>query len=393
MSQTIAGDAYTPRPEHHFTFGLWTVGNPGRDPFGDPVRPPLPPVRIVRKLGELGAYGVNLHDNDLIPRDSSATEADRIVREFKAALEDSGMTVPMATTNLFGDPVFRDGAFTSNDSRVRAYALQKTMRSIDLGVDLGASTYVFWGGREGVETNAGKDPQEAIKWFRDAINFLCEYVKSQGYGLQFALEPKPNEPRGDIFLPTIGHMLAFIYTLDNPDMVGLNPEVAHDTMAGLDFSHGVAQALEAGKLFHIDLNGQKSGRFDQDLRFGSEDIKGAFFLVKLLEDSAWSGMRHFDSHAYRTEDEAGVWDFAAGSMRTYLILKERVARFNSDGEIQGLLGDLNDRGAARGARFAFTPADARLLRDRPFDLPAMREQGYAYERLDQLTMEVLLGVR
>lgn len=393
MSRTIAGDAYTPRPKHHFTFGLWTVGNPGRDPFGDPVRPPVPPVRIVRKLGELGAYGVNLHDNDLIPRDSSATEADRIVREFKAALTESGMKVPMATTNLFGDPVFRDGAFTSNDSRVRAYALQKTMRSIDLGVDLGASTYVFWGGREGVETNAGKDPQEAIKWFRDAINFLCEYVKSQGYVLKFALEPKPNEPRGDIFLPTIGHMLAFIYTLDNPDMVGLNPEVAHDTMAGLDFSHGVAQALEAGKLFHIDLNGQKPGRFDQDLRFGSEDIKGAFFLVKLLEDSVWNGMRHFDSHAYRTEDDAGVWDFAAGSMRTYLILKERVARFNSDGEIQGLLRDLDDRGAARGARFAFTPEGARSLRDRSFDLEVMRAHGYAYERLDQLTMEVLLGVR
>lgn len=393
MSQTAAGDAYTPRPEHHFTFGLWTVGNPGRDPFGDPVRPPMSPVRIVQKLGALGAYGVNLHDNDLIPRDSSATEAARIVREFKAALIDSGMKVPMATTNLFGDPVFRDGAFTSNDSRVRAYALQKTMRSIDLGVDLGASTYVFWGGREGVDTNAGKDPQEAIKWFRDAINFLCEYVKSQGYALKFALEPKPNEPRGDIFLPTIGHMLAFIYTLDNPDMVGLNPEVAHDTMAGLDFSHGVAQALEADKLFHIDLNGQKPGRFDQDLRFGSEDVKGAFFLVKLLEDSVWNGMRHFDSHAYRTEDDAGVWDFAAGSMRTYLILKEKVARFNADKEIQSLLGDLADRGAARGARFTFTPEHARLLRDESFDLETMRAHGYAYERLDQLTMEVLLGVR
>jgi xylose isomerase len=393
MSQTKAGDAYKPRPEHRFTFGLWTVGNPGRDPFGDPVRPAVSPVRIVRKLAELGAYGVNLHDNDLIPRDSSAAEADKIVREFKAALAESGLKVPMATTNLFGDPVFRDGAFTSNDSRVRAFALQKTMRAIDLGVDLGASTYVFWGGREGVETNAAKDPQEAIKWFRDAINYLCEYVKAQGYALKLALEPKPNEPRGDIFLPTIGHMLAFIYTLDNPDMVGLNPEIAHDTMAGLDFSHGVAQALEAGKLFHIDLNGQKPGRFDQDLRFGSEDLKGAFFLVKLLEDSAWKGMRHFDSHAYRTEDEAGVWDFAAGSMRTYLILKEKVERFNSDGEIQGLLKALADRGAGRGVRFKFTPDAAQLLRDRSFDLPAMRDQGYAYERLDQLTVEVLLGVR
>jgi xylose isomerase len=225
-------DTYTPRPEHHFTFGLWTVGNIGRDPFGDPVRPAIDPNRIVQKLGELGAYGVNLHDNDLVPRDASASDRDRIVREFKAALGQSGVKVPMATTNLFGDPVFRDGAFTSNDREVRTYALQKTMRAIDLGVELGATTYVFWGGREGVETNAAKDPQEAIKWFRDAINFLCEYVRDQKYDLRFALEPKPNEPRGDIFLPTVGHMLAFIYTLDHPDMVGLNPEVAHDTMPG-----------------------------------------------------------------------------------------------------------------------------------------------------------------
>jgi xylose isomerase len=384
---------FTPTPSDRFTFGLWTVGNIGRDPFGDPVRATISPNRIVEKLGELGAYGVNLHDNDLVPRDASSAERDRIVREFKAALTSSGVKVPMATTNLFGDPVFRDGAFTSNDARVRAYALQKTMKSIDLGVELGAETYVFWGGREGVETNAAKDPQESLKWFRDALNFLCEYSVSQGYSLKFALEPKPNEPRGDIFLPTIGHMLAFIYTLDRPDMVGLNPEVAHDTMAGLDFSHGVAQALEAGKLFHIDLNGQKPGRFDQDLRFGSEDVKAAFFLVKLLEDSHWKGMRHFDSHAYRTEDEQGVWDFAAGSMRTYLILKEKVARFNADAEIQGVLGELRARGAAAGARVKFTADGARELKSRTFDLPAMREQGYAYERLDQLTMELLLGVR
>jgi len=385
--------AYTPRPEHHFTFGLWTVGNIGRDPFGDPVRAAIDPNRIVQKLGELGAYGVNLHDNDLVPRDASASDRDRIVREFKAALGQSGVKVPMATTNLFGDPVFRDGAFTSNDREVRTYALQKTMRAIDLGVELGATTYVFWGGREGVETNAAKDPQEAIKWFRDAINFLCEYVRDQKYDLRFALEPKPNEPRGDIFLPTVGHMLAFIYTLDHPDMVGLNPEVAHDTMPGLDFSHAVAQALEAGKLFHIDLNAQKPGRFDQDLRFGSEDPKAAFFLVKLLEDSHWQGMRHFDSHAYRTEDEAGVWDFARGSMRTYLILKEKVARFNADAEIQGLLGELRERGAKAGDRVKFSRDAARQIKDERFDLAALRERGYAYERLDQLTMELLLGVR
>ena len=393
MTPTTTRDAYTPRPEHHFTFGLWTVGNTGRDPFGDPVRPVISPNRIVTKLGELGAYGVNLHDNDLVPRETSAADRDRIVREFKAALAESGVKVPMATTNLFGDPVFRDGAFTSNDRKVRSYALKKTMLSIDLGVELGASTYVFWGGREGVETNAAKNPQEALKWFRDAINFLCEYVRAQGYDLRFALEPKPNEPRGDIFLPTIGHMLAFIYTLDHPDMVGLNPEVAHDTMPGLDFSHGVAQALEAGKLFHIDLNGQKPGRFDQDLRFGSEDPKAAFFLVKLLEDSKWSGMRHFDSHAYRTEDEAGVWDFARGSMRTYLILKEKVARFNADAEIQGLISDLDARGAAAGERVRFSADSARKLKEQQFDLDALRAHGYAYERLDQLTMELLLGVR
>ncbi len=388
----MTSDAYTPQPEHHFTFGLWTVGNVGRDPFGDPVRPPVPPTRIVRELAKLGAYGVNLHDNDLVPRDASAADRDRIVREFRAALDETGMKVPMATTNLFGDPVFRDGAFTSSDARVRDYALQKTMHAIDLGVELGAETYVFWGGREGVETNAAKDPQEAVKWFREAIDYLCEYVRSQKYALRFALEPKPNEPRGDIFFPTIGHMLAFIYTLAHPDMVGLNPEIAHDTMAGLDFSHGVAQALEAGKLFHIDLNAQKPGRFDQDLRFGSEDVKGAFFLVKLLEDAKWPGMRHFDSHAYRTEDDAGVWDFARGSMRTYLILKEKVARFNADAEVQGMLNALESRGGA-GTRPRFSPEGARELKTRAFDLDAMRSPGYAYERLDQLTMEILLGVR
>ena len=386
-------DAYAPRPEHHFTFGLWTVGNTGRDPFGDPVRPVVSPNRIVEKLGELGAYGVNLHDNDLVPRDASAADRDRIVREFKAALAASGVKVPMATTNLFGDPIFRDGAFTSNDRQVRTYALQKTMRAIDLGVELGATTYVFWGGREGVETNAAKDPQEAIKWFRDAINFLCAYVKENRYNLRFALEPKPNEPRGDIFLPTVGHMLAFIYTLADPEMVGLNPEVAHDTMPGLDFSHAVAQALEAGKLFHIDLNGQKAGRFDQDLRFGSEDPKAAFFLVKLLSDARWDGMRHFDSHAYRTEDEQGVWDFARGSMRTYLILEEKVARFNADTEIQSLLAELRERGATTGERVRFSADAARTIKDQRFDLDALRDRGYAYERLDQLTMELLLGVR
>lgn len=393
MSPKPVQDAFTPRPEHRFTFGLWTVGNPGRDPFGDPVRSPLSPVHIVRKLAQLGAYGVNLHDNDLVPRDSGASERDRIVRDFKHVLADTGMKVPMATTNLFSDPAFRDGAFTSNDARVRAYALQKTMAAIDLAVELGATTYVCWGGREGVETNAAKDPRAALGWYRDAINFLCGYVRSQHYDLRFALEAKPNEPRGDIFLPTTGHMLAFIYTLDHPDMVGVNPEVAHERMAGLDFSHAVAQALEAGKLFHIDLNGQQPGRFDQDLRFGSDDPRAAFFLVKLLEDARWPGMRHFDSHAYRTEDEDGVWAFAAGSMRTYLILKAKVERFNHDAEIQQLLAELGGRGGGATERVAFSTERARALQARTFDLAAIRTQGYAYERLDQLTMELLLGVR
>jgi len=399
-------DAYTPRPEHHFTFGLWTVGNVGRDPFGEPVRQPISPTRMVRKLAELGAYGVNLHDNDLVPAGTAANERDRIVREFMTALRESGLRVPMATTNLFSDPAFRDGAFTSNDARVRAYALQKTMAAMDLGVELGAETYVFWGGREGVETNAGKDPRTALARFRDAINYLCDYSRSQRYTLRFALEAKPNEPRGDIYLPTTGHMLAFIATLDRPEMVGVNPEVAHERMAGLDFSHGVAQALDAGKLFHIDLNDQKPGRFDQDLRFGSDDPKGAFFLVKLLEDAAWPGMRHFDSHAYRTEDEDGVWAFAAGSMRSYLIFKEKVRRFEADAEIQHLVNELASRGdsedagdggapaAAAGAGgVRFDAGRARALRERTFDLASLRRSGFGYERLDQLTMELLLGVR
>ncbi len=385
---------YAARPQDHFTFGLWTVGNIGRDPFGDAVRAPLTAPYIVRKLAELGAYGVNFHDEDLVPRDASAAERDRLVREFKAALDETGLKVPMATTNLFSDPAFRDGAFTSNDARVRAYAIQKAMRSMDLGVELGAEIYVFWGGREGVETNAAKDPRSAVAWYREAMDFLCDYSKSQGYSYRFALEPKPNEPRGDIFLPTIGHALAFINTLKHPEMVGVNPEVAHDTMAGLDFVHGVGQALDAGKLFHIDLNAQKPGRYDQDHRFGSEDPKGAFFLVKLLEDAQYRGMKHFDSHAYRTEDEAGVWAFAGGSMRTYRILQEKVAQYHADADIQACLAELRDRGATQlGAMGAFTADKAAALKAQDFDLPSVRAAGYAYERLDQLTMELLLGVR
>ncbi len=388
-------DTYAPKKSDKFTFGLWTVGNPGRDPFGDPVRPPLPPTRIVQRLAELGAYGVNLHDNDLVPFGASAPERDRIVREFKAALSDHGMTVPMATTNLFGHPVFKDGAFTANDPKVRAFAVQKTMRSIDLGMELGARIYVMWGGREGVEADACRDAREAIKRYRDCVNFLCEYVRDQKYDVRFALEAKPNEPRSDIYLPTTGHILAFIETLDHPEMVGVNPEVAHEHMSGLNFHHGIAQAIDAGKLFHIDLNDQKPGRYDQDLRFGSESLKGMFFLVKLLEESGYDGPRHFDSHAYRTEDEDGVWDFARGSMRTYLIFKEKARRFAEDREIQATLREIGANGNGAdpyGLRRYSKDASARL-KEVTFDVDALARKGLGYEKLDQMVVDLLLGAR
>ena len=386
--------SYDPRPEHKFTFGLWTVGNPGRDPFGEPTRARLDAPYIVEKLAEIGAYGVNLHDNDLIPIGSSASERDRIVAEFKRALDATGLKVPMATTNLFSHPAFKDGAFTSADARVRAYALQKTMNAMDLGAELGAETYVFWGGREGAEVDAGCNTLDSLARFREAINYLCEYNGAQGYGFKFALEPKPNEPRGDIYLPTAGSMLGFIATLDKPDMVGVNPEFAHDTMAGLSFVHAVAQVIDAGKLFHIDLNDQKMGRFDQDLRFGAENIKSAFFVVKLLEDSGYSGPRHFDAHALRTEDETGVWAFARGCMRTYLILKEKVEQFHADAEIQAALGAYRVEDAGLQAlSTSFSEENAKALKERTFDREALSERGPGLEALDQLTVDLLLGVR
>lgn len=386
--------SFLPKPEHRFTFGLWTVGNIGRDPFGEPVRHRLSPVEIVHLLADVGAYGVNLHDNDLVPIDATTSERDRIVAEFNKALAATGLVVPMATTNLFSDPAFKDGAFTSNDARVRAYALQKTMNAIDLGVELGAKVYVFWGGREGVETDAAKDPIAAIKRSREAMNFLCEYAIDQGYDLRFALEAKPNEPRGDMYNSTTGHMLALIESLDHPDMVGVNPEVAHEQMAGLNFLHGVAQAWESGKLFHIDLNDQAFGRYDQDFRFGAVNLKSAFFLVKFLEDVGYEGSRHFDAHAYRTEDYEGVKDFARGCMRTYLILKEKAAAWNADAEIGGLIKDINaDNGAMTPYSGAYSREKARALKVAAFDREALGARGLAYERLDQLTIEVLLGVR
>lgn len=385
---------YDPKPEHRFTFGLWTVGSVGSDPFGEATRQPLSPVELVHLLAEVGAYGVNFHDNDLVPIDASPAERDRIVRDFRQALEETGLVVPMATTDLFKAAAFKDGAFTSNDPAVRAYALHKTMRAIDLGVELGAKVYVFWGGREGTETDVAKDPLEASKRFREAINFLIAYVKDQGYDLRFALEPKPNEPRGDIYLPTVGALLAFIQSLDDPDMVGVNPEVAHEHMAGLNFMHAVAQAWEAGKLFHIDLNDQLFGRYDQDFRFGSVMLKQAFNLVKFLEDVGYSGSRHFDAHAYRSSNYEDVKEFARGCMRTYLILKEKAERFRQDEEIQALLQEINtDDGTYSYLGEGYSGSVAERLKGEQFDRIALGSRNLPYERLDQLTIELLLGVR
>ena len=386
--------AFEPKPEHKFTFGLWTVGSTGRDPFGDPVRGKKTPAELVYLLGEVGAYGVNFHDNDLIPIDATPTEAETIKKEFRKALSDTGLVVPMATTNLFGDPIFKDGAFTSNDPKVRAYAIQKVLNAIDLGVEFGAKTYVFWGGREGTETDSSKSAVDAIKRTREALNFFCEYALDKKYDLKFALEAKPNEPRGDIYNPTTGHMLAFISTLDHPEMVGVNPEVAHEHMAGINFMHGVAQAWEAGKLFHIDLNDQYPGRYDQDLRFGSRDIKAAFYLVKFLEDVKYDGSRHFDAHAYRAEDYEGVKDFARGCMRTYLMLKEKAAQFNADKEIQAVLAEINaDDGSMKQYFGKYSADKAKALKAQPFDRTAISARGLKYECLDQLTIDLLLGNR
>lgn len=395
FAREMGSDQYAPTKQDKFSFGLWTVGNRGRDPFGDFVRPALDPIYTVQKLSELGAWGINFHDNDLIPFDATLAERDRIVRDFKKALDEYGMVVPMATTNLFFHPAFKDGAFTSVDPQVRAFSLQKTMNAIDLGVELGATTYVFWGGREGVDAEASKDPTEAIKRMREAINFLCEYVKDQNYNLKFALEPKPNEPRSDTYLPTVGHMLAFIYTLDHPEMVGVNPEVAHEVMANLNFMESVAQALEAGKLFHIDLNDQKSPRYDQDLRFGSESLKNNFFLVKLLEEKGYNGPRHFDAHAYRTEDEQGVWDFALGCMRTYNIFKEKARRFAADPEIQGLLAEINGGDQSFNGILSgkYSRNKAQQLKAHQFDPDKLAARGYRYEKLDQISIEIILGIR
>jgi xylose isomerase len=386
-------DQYQPRAQDKFSFGLWTVGNRGRDPFGDFVRPAISPIEIVAMLAEIGAWGVNLHDNDLVPIDATAAERDCIVRSFKKACDSHGLVVPMATVSLFFHPIFRDGAFTANDPDVRAYALQKTMRAMDIGAELGAKIFVLWGGREGTETDACRRADDAIKRLREALNYLCEYNLERGYGMKFALEAKPNEPRADIYMATTASYLGFIPTLDHPEMVGVNPEVAHETMAGLNFMHAVAQAWEAGKLFHIDLNDQMPGRFDQDLRFGSSNLKSAFWLVKFLEDVGYDGPRHFDAHAYRTEDYDGVKDFARGCMRTYLILKEKAQRWNADKEIQEILNEVSGNGNGSSKSSRFSKDDASRLLARSFDKDSILQRRLPYERLDQLTVDMLLGAR
>jgi xylose isomerase len=389
----LGEDSLQPRPEHKFTFGLWTVGNTGSDPFGTSTRTRIDPNESVRRLAALGAYGVCFHDDDLVPPGSSLPQRDEVVRRFRATLDETGMVVSMATTNLFGHPVFKDGAFTSNDRNVRRYALAKTMRAIDLGAELGAPVYVFWGGREGVEAMASKPVGDALDRMREAMNFLSAYIVDRGYDMRCALEPKPNEPRGDAFLPTVGHALGFISTLDKPEMFGVNPEFAHETMSGLSFYHAVSQALWQGKLFHIDLNGQKIGRYDQDLRFGSEGIKDDFFLVKLLEESGYSGARHFDAHPYRNENPEGVWDFAAGCMRTYLALKEKARRFTADKEIQAALEAASVPELAKPTVGKYSAAAAAELQSTAGDPAVLADRGYYNERLDQLVMDLLMGLR
>jgi xylose isomerase len=391
-----------PQKSDRFSFGLWTVGWPANDPFGDATRPALDPVESVHRLAELGAWGVTFHDDDLIPFGSSSGERDKHIARFKDALAETGLVVPMLTTNLFKHPVFKDGGFTSNDRGVRRYALRKVLRNIDLAAELGASTYVFWGGREGSESDGAKDVYAALERYREGIDMLAGYVKEKGYGLRFAIEPKPNEPRGDILLPTLGHALAFIEQLEHRDMVGINPEVGHEQMAGLNYVAGIAQALWAGKLFHLDLNGQRGPKFDQDLVFGHGDLLNAFFLVDLLEHGpqgggpVYDGPRHFDYKPARTESIEGVWQSAAANMSTYLLLKERAAAFRADPEVQAAW----EQGGV--AALATPTLDAgedvhALLADRSafedYDPTVAGERGYGFVRLNQLAIEHLLGAR
>jgi xylose isomerase len=391
-----------PTAADRFAFGLWTVGWPARDPFGEATRPPLDPVEAVHRLAELGAYGLNFHDDDLVPFDLPPAVREEQLARFRKALDETGMKVTTATTNLFFHPVFRDGAFTSNDRDVRRFALRKVLRNLDLAAELGASTYVLWGGREGSESEAAKDVRAALDRYREGMNVITSYVIDRGYPIRFAIEPKPNEPRGDILLPTIGHALAFINELEHPERVGLNPEVGHEQMAGLNFVHGIAQALWHGKLFHIDLNGQRGIKYDQDLVFGHGDLLNAFFLVDLLEfggvggGPAYEGPRHFDYKPLRTEDMDGVWASAAANMRTYLLLKERAAAWRADPEVaEALAASRVDQLAVPtlgdGESYEDLLADRSAWED--YDPDAAAQRGYGVVRLNQLAVEHLLRAR
>jgi xylose isomerase len=391
----------TPSKADRFSFGLWTVGWPGRDPFGDPTRPPLDPVEAIRRLAELGAYGVTFHDDDVIPFGASAAERDRCISRLTAALAETGLAVPMVTTNLFTHPVFKDGGLTSNNRDVRRFALRKVLRNIELAAQLGAQTYVLWGGREGSEYDTAKDVHAALDRYREAMNLLTSFVRERGYGLRFAIEPKPNEPRGDILLPTVGHALAFIQTLEHADLVGVNPEVGHEQMAGLNYVHGIAQALWHGKLFHLDLNGQRGIKFDQDLVFGHGDLMNAFSLVDLIEHGSpgggprYDGPRHFDYKPSRTEDISGVWASAAANMRTYLLLRERAAAFRADPEVKAALarsrvGELAEPTLNVAEGWGALLDDPALA---AFDADATGAPGYGFVELNQLALEHLLGAR
>jgi xylose isomerase len=382
---------FRPTPDDKFAFGIWCLQNRGRDPFGDQTRPAISAIDCITGLAKRGCYGFEFHDNDLIPFDASASQRDQILRDVKKAVADSGIKPTMATTNLFYHPVFKDGAFTSTDPGVRLFATQKVMRCIDIAAELGTEVFVFWGGREGVEVDASKDPVTTGGWFREALNFLCEYVLANDYGIKFSLEPKPNEPRGDLYLPTVGSMLAFIATLDHPEMVGVNPETAHIKMAGLNPYHEFAQALDAGKLLDVHLNGQKPLRFDQDLAFGSDDLKEAFFTIKLLKDHDYGGTMGFDAHPYRTESDP--WDFVERNLRTAKIMMDKVRQFNANGEIQNLLKEIHGANKHLAGLISKYSKDAtEHLKQMPFDLNALTNRRLPYERLDQFVNELLLGV-
>ena len=391
-----------PTREDKFSFGLWTVGWQARDPFGDATRPPLDTVEAVERLAEMGAYGITFHDDDLIPFGSDDAARDQHIKAFREAIDRTGLVVPMVTTNLFTHPVFKEGGLTSNRRDVRRYALRKVMRNMDLAAELGAQTYVVWGGREGSEVTSAKDVQSSLERYREGLDTLAEYSESRGYGLRFALEPKPNEPRGDIFLPTVGHAIAFIQKLDHAELFGVNPEVGHEQMSNLNFTHAIAQAIWQGKLFHIDLNGQNGPKFDQDLVFGHGNVLDAFALVDLLEHGgpgggpAYDGPRHFDYKPLRTEDADGVWASAAANMQTYLLLKERAKAYRADPEVQEALAASGAQEITEPTRGAGESLDD-LLADRSafeeFDADAAGRHGYGYVRLSQLAVEHLLGAR